>query len=209
MASTPASPGARAALPRPLRRALLVVHVAASAAWLGLTLCLLTLALTAAATASPATDEVAYRAMDVFGDLLVAPLALLTFTTGLVLSLGTHWGLARYRWVWTKFWLTLVAGTASLLALRPALDRAAAAVTAGDRVDAYAVLFPPSVSLALYLFMTAVSVLKPWGRTRRGRRPGTQDHRRGEPYGSPQERKTRPERKRPGHPDAPSGTLGT
>lgn len=163
-------------LPRPLRRALLVTHVVASAAWLGLSLCLLALAITGLTGDSAAVDAVAYRAMDVFGDWLVLPLALLTFVTGLTLSLGTHWGLARHRWVWTKFWLTLAAGTASLLALRPELDHAAAQVTAGEPVDGFSLLFPPSVSLSLYVFMTALSVLKPWGPTRRGRRARATRH---------------------------------
>lgn len=173
------------ALPRPLRRGLLVTHVVSSAAWLGLSLGLLALAISGFTADSPAVDAVAYRAMDVFGDWLVAPLAVLTFGTGLALSLGTHWGLARYRWVWTKFWLTLAAGLASLLALRPALDDAAARVTAGEGVDGGSLLFPPSVSLTLYVFMTALSVLKPWGPTRRGRRArGTRHTRSGPRSGS-------------------------
>lgn len=162
--------GPPSTLPRPLRRTLLVTHVAASAAWLGLSLCLLVLAVAGITGGSAAARRFVYQAMAVFGDWLVAPLALLTFGTGLVLSLGTHWGLARHRWVWTKFWLTLIAGTASLLALRPELDHAAAAVAAGEPVDGYSLLFPPGVSLTLYVFMTALSVLKPWGPTRRGRR---------------------------------------
>ncbi|MEE1760402.1 hypothetical protein PUR53_15215, partial [Streptomyces sp. SP18BB07] len=40
----------------------------------------------------------------------------LTFTSGLVLSLGTPWGLARHRWVYTKYWLTLATLTATVLA---------------------------------------------------------------------------------------------
>ncbi|MCF6522168.1 DUF2269 domain-containing protein [Streptomyces sp. JJ36] len=141
-----------------------------SVGWLGLSVCLLTLALAGFASTDPATDATAYRAMDLFGDRLVIPFAALTLASGLVLSLGTHWGLARHRWVWTKFWLTVAAGTASLLALRPELDAAAAAVAAGEQVDGWSLLFPPSVSLTLYAFMTALSVLKPWGLTRRGRR---------------------------------------
>ena len=175
--NTPPPPTAPAVLPRTLRRTLLVTHVTASAAWLGLSLCLLTLALTGLTTDSAALDAVSYRAMDVFGDRLLAPLVLLTFLTGLALSLGTPWGLARHRWVWTKFWLTLAAGTASLLALRPELDRAAADVTAGEPTDGLSLVFPPSVSLALYVFMTALSVLKPWGPTRRGRRARATRHR--------------------------------
>jgi hypothetical protein len=47
------------------------------------------------------------------------------------------------------------------------------AVAAGRPLpDAGEVLFGPAVSLSAYVFLAAVSVLKPWGRTRCGlRRP--------------------------------------
>lgn len=157
-------------LSRPTRRAVLVVHVVVSVGWLGLTLCLLTLAIAGVAGDSAATDEMAYRAMKTFGDWLLAPLALLTALSGVLLSVGTHWGLARHRWVWIKFLMTIGLATASLLALRPGLSEAAAQVGAGEQVDGVGLLFGPSVSLAAYVFITAVSVLKPWGLTRRGQR---------------------------------------
>ncbi|MGP3967885.1 DUF2269 domain-containing protein [Streptomyces sp. 6N223] len=158
-------------LSRPARRGFLIAHVVASVGWLGLTLCLLVLAATGATTDSAPTAEAAYRAMKIFGDWLLAPLAVTTLVTGLVLSLGTVWGLARHRWVLVKFWITLGAAIASMLAFRTTINEAAAAVAAGDPVtDPAALVAPPIVSLSLYLFNTAISYLKPWGLTRRGRR---------------------------------------
>ncbi|WP_328506975.1 DUF2269 domain-containing protein [Streptomyces sp. NBC_00391] len=161
----------RSPLPRPARRALLVVHVIASAAWLGLTLGLLALGAAAGTTSSAAVVEASVRAMKLFADWLLVPVGLLTFTSGLLLSLGTPWGLARHRWVYTKFWLTLATLTATVLALRPGVNTAVTAVAAvlpaARRRD---VLFGPVVSLCAYVFMTVISVLKPWGLTRRGRR---------------------------------------
>jgi uncharacterized membrane protein len=116
-------------LKRPVRRATLVVHVAASAGWLGLTLGLLALALAAYTTQSASLVEACYRSMKVFTDWLVLPMALLTLFSGLLLSLGTRWGLARHRWVITKFWLTLATVAASVTLLRPGVSRAAEAVT--------------------------------------------------------------------------------
>ncbi|MEV6331398.1 DUF2269 domain-containing protein [Streptomyces sp. NPDC051909] len=152
-------------LQRPVRRALLVVHVAVSVAWLGLSLGLLTLGLTAYTTQDPSLTQAAYRAMKVFADWLLAPVALVTFGSGLVLSLGTPWGLARHRWVWIKFWLTLATAAATIFALRPEIAHAAAA-----GVPDSSLVGAPVVSTTAYLFMTAISVLKPWGLTRRGRR---------------------------------------
>ncbi|MCX4559504.1 DUF2269 domain-containing protein [Streptomyces phaeochromogenes] len=158
-------------LSRPARRATLVVHVAASAGWLGLTLGLLALGITATTTGSAVTVEASVRAMKLFADWLLLPLAFLTLVSGLVLSLGTPWGLARHRWVYIKFWLTLATITATVFALRPGVGAAVTAVSAGGPLpDAGDVLFGPIVSLSAYLFMTVISVLKPWGLTRRERR---------------------------------------
>lgn len=158
-------------LKRPARRAVLVVHVAASAGWLGLTLGLLALALTANTTESAGMIEAACLSMKVFTDWLVLPLALLTLATGLILSLGTKWGLARHRWVYTKFWLTLATTTASVFALRPGVaDAAETAAAGGVLSDPLDLVMGPAVSLSTYVFMTVISVLKPWGLTRHGRR---------------------------------------
>ncbi|MEU3933902.1 DUF2269 domain-containing protein [Streptomyces sp. NPDC029044] len=158
-------------LGRPARRAALVVHVIASAGWLGLTLGLLALGATAATNGSAGTVEASVRAMKLFADWLLLPVAFLTLLSGLLLALGTVWGLARYRWVYTKFWLTLATTTATVFALRPGVNSAVTAVAAGGPLpDAGDVLFGPVVSLSAYAFMTVISVLKPWGKTRRGRR---------------------------------------
>ncbi len=152
-------------LKRPVRRGLLVPHVAVSVSRLGLTVGLLALGITAFTTSDPATVGAATRALKIFGDWLVVPVALLALVTGLVLALGTPWGLARHRWVWTKFWLTLITTGLSISSLRPGIDAAAA----DGAVDINLVI-APSVATGTCLFITAISILKPWGLTRRGRR---------------------------------------
>ncbi|MFF2651626.1 DUF2269 domain-containing protein [Streptomyces sp. NPDC058045] len=158
-------------LQRRARRAVLVVHVAASACWLGVTLGLFGLSVTAVGSGSPEVAEASYRSMKVFSDWLVIPLALGTLLSGLLLSLGTRWGLARHWWVYLKFWLTLITTGLSILLLRPGINEAAAQASSGETVtSAGNLLVAPGVSLSVYLFMTAISVLKPWGLTRRGRK---------------------------------------
>ncbi|CAM5490363.1 hypothetical protein SATRM34S_03511 [Streptomyces atroolivaceus] len=73
-------------------------------------------------------------------------------------------GLVRHRWVWTKLWLTMITTGLSIFSLRPGIEAAARGTTRVDLVVA------PSVAAATYVFITAISVLKPWGPTRRGRR---------------------------------------
>lgn len=166
-------------LSRPARRATLIVHVIGAACWLGLTLGLVALALTAITTDASAAVEASVRSMKVFADWLVLPLALVTLVSGLVLSLGTQWGLARHRWVYTKFWLTLATTLASAFALRPGVDESAATVSAGNPVtDTAGLIAGPLISLSAYLFMTVLSVLKPWGLTRRGQKQRASAHKR-------------------------------
>ncbi|MFJ9458965.1 DUF2269 domain-containing protein [Kitasatospora sp. NPDC101447] len=162
-------------LPPRARKALLVLHVVASVSWLALMLCLLTLAVTALTTGDADRLRTAYRAMGLLGDALVLPLSLLTFLSGVVLGLGTSWGLFRYYWVSTKFWLTLAAMTASVFALTARLHDAVRAVDVHPTgpiraselgVVRYTTVIVPAVALSLYLFAVVLSVYKPWGRRR-------------------------------------------
>ncbi|MFE4358069.1 MULTISPECIES: DUF2269 domain-containing protein [Kitasatospora] len=198
-ASEPASGVGRRSAGRRLtpaaRKRLVVLHITASVSWLALMLCLLTLAVTAL-TAVGAGDadrlRTAYRAMGLLGDVLILPLSLLTFLSGVALGLGTSWGLFRYYWVSTKFWLTLGAMAASVFALSDRLHDAVRVVdahptgpiTAADLgFVRYNTVIVPAVALSLYLFTVVLSVYKPWGRrktkagaaaadARRGRIPG-------------------------------------
>ncbi|MFD7668250.1 DUF2269 domain-containing protein [Streptomyces sp. NPDC059788] len=157
-------------LSRPARRAFLVVHVAVSVGWLGLTLGLLTLSVAGYTSKSPDTTVAAYRAMKIFSDWLLIPVALSSLVSGLVLSFGTPWGLARHRWVVVKFWLTVTTVLLTAFSLRPGIDQLAADAVAGTPDTGLSMVSAPSVATATYLFVTAISVLKPWGPTKRGSR---------------------------------------
>ncbi|MFI6116085.1 DUF2269 domain-containing protein [Kitasatospora sp. NPDC051164] len=175
-------------LPPRARKPLVVLHVVASVSWLALMLCLLTLAVTALTTGDADRLRTAYRAMGMLGDALVLPLSLLTFLSGVALGLGTSWGLFRYYWVSTKFWLTLAAMAASVFALTARLHDAVRVVDAhpSGPIPAaalgfirYNTVIVPAVALSLYLVNVILSVYKPWGRrraaaagARQGRIPG-------------------------------------
>ena len=83
--SAPPGPGTvgRVKLSRPARRAHLVIHVLASAGWLGLTVGLLALGVTANTSGSAAVVEASVRAMKLFADWLLLPTAFLTLLSGL------------------------------------------------------------------------------------------------------------------------------
>jgi hypothetical protein len=170
-------------LPPRVRNSMVVVHVVVSVSWLALMLCLLTLATTALATNDADTLRTAYRAMGMLGDALIIPLSLLTLVSGVVLALGTPWGLFRYYWVSTKFWLTLAATVASIFALTARLHDAVDAVARHpvgpiSAMDLgfirYNMVIVPAAALLLYLANVILSVFKPWGRRSTARSAGGQ-----------------------------------
>ncbi|WP_213455015.1 hypothetical protein [Rhizomonospora bruguierae] len=150
------------------RKALLVVHVLTAVGWFGADLVLLTLAVAGLAGADA---RVVYPAAALLAAWLFAPLSAVVWLVGLVNGLGTRWGLFRYRWVLVKLVLTTIMLGLVLFLLVPNL-RAAAAQSlepgAGGHPDLIA---PPIVSGSLLVFMTIVSVYKPWGRVKRAEGP--------------------------------------
>ncbi len=157
------------------RQLLVISHLISSIGWLGLMLCLLALAATALYTDAPDTLRAAYRAMPLLGDALIVPLSLLSLTSGVILGLGTRWGLFTHRWVTTKFWLTLAATVASITELRArlheagrlALDHPTGSISAMHLgFIRYNLVIITCVALALYSTNVVVSVVKPWGRRR-------------------------------------------
>lgn len=93
----------------PLRKAALAVHLAVSVGWIGAIAAYLALDLAAATSADPAMLRAAYLGMGLIAGSVIVPLALGTLVTGLVVSLGTKWGLLRHWWVLVSLALTVFA----------------------------------------------------------------------------------------------------
>ena len=155
------------------RKLFLWLHVGLSVSWLGLSLAMLVLSLTGQLADDRRLAHDAYRIMHVFDLVIVIPVVFLSIISGLVVSLGTKWGLIRYRWVLTKFLLSLtipaVAGFQHLWISQLA-----------ERMSTPSTATPGGLGLTLTLCITgyatilwtttALSVWKPWGKTRWGRR---------------------------------------
>jgi hypothetical protein len=154
------------------RKVWLTLHVGVSAGWLGVALTMTVLAVTAVAADSHSVRHGAYELLRVIDLAGAIPSMFLSIITGLVVSLGTKWGLIRHWWVLTKFVISvsipLVAGTlesalADELALRT-VDPAAAPGGTGVALATCLAGFTVALWAA-----TILSVVKPWGRTRWGR----------------------------------------
>lgn len=102
---TARSPARR--LSPPLRRAVLTVHIVASVALLGDCAAIVALNVRAATTDDPTLAASAYELLTMFPGLFGIPLSLASLGSGLVLGLGSKWGVLRYRWVTAKLILIL------------------------------------------------------------------------------------------------------
>ena len=150
-------------LPRRARAALLVVHVIASAGWLGLDGALVALEVTGLHSADPAVRAGVVAAMAVIACRVLIPVVCVSLCSGLALALGTSWGLARHWWLVAKSGIAAVLTATGVALTLPRLSELLAGE--GEPVQALT-LATRSVALALLLTATGLSVVKPWGKTR-------------------------------------------
>lgn len=156
---------------RPRSRKLwLTLHVGFSVGWLGMGMGMLVLAIVGATTSDLALRHYAYEIMHIFDLAIVIPLVLLSLITGLVMSLGTPWGLVRYWWVLAKFVIALsipvFAAVRESFWVREVVT-ATRADPAADLGGTDVRLWVCFVAFSLLLWTaTALSSVKPWGRTR-------------------------------------------
>ncbi len=155
----------------------LAAHISSSVGWLGAAASFLILSVAGVTSRDAELVRGAYLAMNLIGQFLIVPLSLAALLTGLVLSLGTPWGLFRYYWVLVKFVLTVLATIILLLHQFTAVAEAARRVSGSafgtlpevGRLGTQLVA-DAAAALIVLLLITVLGVLKPWGRTRYGRR---------------------------------------
>ncbi len=92
-----------------VRKFALAGHVTASVGWLGAVAAYIALDVASATSRDAQTIRSAYLAMESIARYVIVPLALASLFTGIVISLGTKWGLFRHYWVLISLLLTLVA----------------------------------------------------------------------------------------------------
>jgi hypothetical protein len=92
-----------------VRKFALTVHLTASVGWLGAVAAYLALDLTVATSQDVQTLRAAYLMMALIASWVIVPLSLSSLLTGLIMSLGTKWGLFRHYWVLISLVLTIFA----------------------------------------------------------------------------------------------------
>lgn len=153
----------------------LTAHVTSSVSWLGAVAAFLALALAGLTSHDTQMVRAAYVATELITWFVIVPLAFGSLLTGLVVSLGTSWGLLRHYWVLVKVMLTILATVLLVLHTQPIGVLAAVAretaVYGGDvaRLQIQLVGDAAAALLALLVNVT-LSVYKPPGMTPYGER---------------------------------------
>lgn len=164
-----------------IRKLALTAHVTSSVGWLGAVAGFLALALAGLASEDAQMVRAAYITTEPITWFVIVPLAFASLLTGLVVALGTQWGLFRHYWVVAKFVLTIGATLLLLLHTRPIGILAGVArqptfeVAEVGRLQTQLVIDAGAALLALLVNVT-LSVFKPRGLTPYGRRMQPEEH---------------------------------
>jgi len=153
-----------------LRKLVLTVHLVLSVGWVGAVMAYLALGVSAVSTKDAQTIRAAWIAMELTGWCVIVPLALGSLLTGLVMSLGTPWGLFRHYWVLISLVLTAFSSVVLLLHM-PTVSSIARGARGANEATLRGLggdLFHPGVGLLVLLAITALNVFKPRGLTRYG-----------------------------------------
>ncbi len=153
-----------------LRKFALSAHLTFSVGWIGAVLAYLALGVGAVTSQDVQTVRAAWIAMELIGWFVVVPLALASLLTGLVMALGTKWGLFRHYWVLFSFALTVLA-TVVLLLHMPTVSLIAeeAQKAEGASLDGLGGdLLHPGIGLLVLLVIQVLNLYKPPGMTRYG-----------------------------------------
>ncbi|MCM0675308.1 DUF2269 domain-containing protein [Micromonospora phytophila] len=160
-------------LPPGPRKLALTLHVTSSVGWLGAVLAFLALAVAALTSRDADVARAGGIAMNLTTRFVIVPLAFASLLTGLLSSLGTHWGLVRHYWVLVKFLLIVVATAVLLLQVGPigALADAATGTGPADvglREARASAVVHAAGGLLVLLGATVLAIYKPRGMTRHG-----------------------------------------
>jgi hypothetical protein len=156
------------------RKGVLAVHIASAGTWLGIDVVMGVVIFTALLSDDAGTKALCYQALDLFAVWPLFAAGLVCLATGVVLGLGSRYGVVRYWWVAVKLALNILLTGLVLVALQPGvtgLGQLGHQLAAGEKVTASLgnMIYPPIVSPVALLIALALAVFKPWGRIR-GRR---------------------------------------
>ncbi|WP_020108579.1 hypothetical protein [Nocardia sp. 348MFTsu5.1] len=154
------------------RQAVLTIHIVVAVAWIGVNLAFLALDAVALTTADGRLVAACISAIVIIIPPVVPALVVGMMISGVVLGLGTKWGLFRHWWVTSKLIIgTVLLVLVAVLLIPNALSMATpdpnrSADQLRDQFDMISLLMPPIVSSVALVAATVLSVYKPAGLVR-------------------------------------------
>lgn len=153
------------------RKFALTIHITCSVGWIGAVMAFLALVIAAMTSHEIETLRAVWMALGLLVSFVIVPLAFASLLTGLVMSLGTRWGLFQHYWVLFSFILTLLA-TIILLGNMQTVNFYVGIGAEMDSVDLEMLreglqseLLHAGVGLLVLLVAQALNVYKPRGLT--------------------------------------------
>jgi len=155
--------GARIKLTPAVRRAVLTAHIIAGVGLLGDVAAVLAINVRAATTTDPELAAASYELLTMFTLLFGIPLSFGALLTGILLGLGSKWGVLRYTWVATKLVLLVGVILVGALVLGPGTE----AMRTGDGGAEARLIVGAGYDVVALTLATGLSVFKPGKRRRR------------------------------------------
>jgi hypothetical protein len=167
-----------------VRKFALTAHVTSSVGWIGAVAAFLALAVVGLTSRDAQTVRGAYLVMEPAAWIVLVPLAFASLVTGLVMSLGTTWGLFRHYWVLFKLLINVFATI--ILLMYMGTFRYMAGVAADPSADLTLVrnaspMTHAVLALVVLLVATVLAIYKPRGVTPHGQRKQREERRAPQP----------------------------
>jgi hypothetical protein len=154
-----------------IRKAALALHICTSVGWIGAAAAYLALGVAAQLPQQASTVSSAWIGMELIGWVVIVPLGCLALLTGLLMSLGTSWGLVRHYWVLIALVLTTLALVVLLLHMPTVTETAdlARTMTEAEAMTLGGDIVHPAVGIGVLVVVAVLNIYKPRGQTGLGK----------------------------------------
>jgi hypothetical protein len=162
-----------------LSKAVLTSHITVSVGWVGAVAVFIVLAAAGLTAEENQLARSAYMAMELSAWYVIVPFCIASLLTGIVQATGTKWGLFKFYWIVVKLFLTVALTILLLLHMQPIEYLAGIAAdtnfsNAKHSGHVINLIAKAGAALIALLFITTISIYKPWGRINRVSYAGTQ-----------------------------------
>jgi len=154
-------------------------HIFFASAWVGAAICMVLLTL---AKRRPVSGDEIYAvnaSLKILDDYIIIPAALGSLLTGLLFSCFTNWGFFKFNWITVKWFFTVASILSGTFFLGP-WNNTAVSISYTERLFSLdnPVYLHCKLMLSIFgvlqaavlIFLVFISVLKPWGNAKQGRR---------------------------------------